>query len=278
MVESCSQAKSILGPYLNKEFNCNNKRLSFEDRSKQKPTNYCETRITDSALNYSTSKSCKPNLESVTSQRLYQLYADKLLIAILESLKDKKMCHCIFEQEKINTFSSKVVAEILEASYQDFIPAMKLNNKYLSIEKLANSLVIEALCPVVATFQNGLLEYSQLLSNEILSSALKTAAHRLYIERVSNQYAEKLSLRVFRDFFIHIITDANRIGYHLLGSYEAVSKNQLRTFAENIIEHIMKELFPHKKRYNISEPSLLELFADSLSHDIVLSAISFTNR
>ena len=122
------------------------------------------------------------------------------------------------------------------------------------------------------------MEFSESLSHEIVAGAIKDSAHRLYIEKVANLYAEKLSLRVFRDFFIHIITDANRIAYHLLGSYEAVSKNQLRTFAESIIENIMKEVFPKEKLYEPPEPTLLELFAESLSLDVVQSAIKSTNK
>jgi len=217
------------------------------------------------------------SLDAQKNRRIFQHYADKLFTSVLESI-DNKMCNSFINLDKINGYSNKIVSQILEASYEDFMPAMKQTDKYLSFEKLADCILKSIFYPVIMDFQSGLLEYSEVLSCEIVISAIKTASRRLYVNRVANLYAEKLTLRVFRDFFIHIITDANRIAYHLLGSYEAVSKNQLRTFAENIIENIMSQLFPKKRLYESSEASLLELYAESLSYDITESAVECANK
>ena len=281
MIESCNQAKSILGPFPNKEHHSQNRRVSFEaDNIRQHKKSLNSKTNVAKKPDLFKGNICMSNFELLGGQkrRLVQHYADKLFSSILESLSDNKMCNCILKLEKLNCFSSKIVSEILQASYEEFIPAMKQTTKHMSMEKLAEDILKDIFYPVVVNFQDGLLDYAEFLSREIVSSATKAACYSLYIEKVANIYAEKLSLRVFRDFFIHIITDANRIAYHLLGSYEAVSKNQLRTFAENIIDSIMKELFPKEKLCEPAESSLLEIYAESLSHDLIQSAIESSNR
>ena len=274
MVESCtgSQSKSILGPFPNKEPRSCNRRVSFDD-------NIVNSRNNSSVTYHEKCYASLGNREVILENHsFFQQYADRLFVSILESFTNNLMTNCILKSEKIDHFSNKIANDILEASFQEYYPAMRQNQKYQSIKKFAEEFVAEILHPIVRNLQTGLLEFSTDVAENIVSSAVAFAAHKLHIERIANLYAEKLSLRVFRDLFIHIITDANRIAYHLLGSYEAVSKNQLRTFAEHMIENIMEDLFPSEKVDEPYEPSLLDIFADDLSLDVVSSALQSYQR
>ena len=272
MVESCSSngTKSILVSHGCQREPCSSykRKVSFEDLTSTSLSNL--KRSDQKFCNFEESDLDSENYFNWNTEYFYQCYADKLFVSMLETLEDNVMSHCIIQQEKIDSYARRVVYDLFKASYKDMPLILRERNRYLSISQFANELVNDALTPVVKAFKNGLMDYCETFSADITASAVNQASQRIHLEKTANVYAEKLSLRVFRDFFIHIITDANRIAYHLLGSYEAVSKNQLRTFAENVIENIMRDLFGKKKQEQQNE---VDVYAELLTDDIITSAI-----
>ena len=269
MVESCSCTISTKKPLSQ---NCVNlQAISFEDNMKNL---VCDSENGDhilrSGLKLQTSKSSKPS---------FQRYIDELFSSILETVDEDIMCYCIKQQEKLDCYASKISQNILLSSFSDILIALSEHYHFMSINAFAENLVLTAMLPVVDILESGILGYANNLSKDTVKFAVNCAALQIQKERIAHIFAEKFSLRIFRDFFIHIITDANRIAYHLLGSYQAVSKNQLHSFADSLIENIFKEIFPVNKLKQVaSEESLSEMYALSLADDIFYSALKDINK
>lgn len=214
-----------------------------------------------------------------TNKEGFEKFVNKLFSSILETVDEDIMCHCIKQLQKFDDYAGEIVQNVMLSSFNELLPALSEHNNFMSINAFANKLVTNAMFPIVNILENGILDYASDLSKTIVESATVCAAHKLQQEHIAHLFAEKFSLRVFRDFFIHIITDANRIAYHLLGSYQAVSTNQLHSFADAIMENILKDIFPHRNQDNESfEDDLLKLYASSLSNDILYYAIEDVNK
>ncbi|CAK8683142.1 unnamed protein product [Clavelina lepadiformis] len=205
--------------------------------------------------------------------KLIQEYMDSLFLSIIRSLDDHSMRNSMLQQVHLENYADKLASEIAVGSLTAALPSLNEARKIQKFNEYADNLVNGILSEVVEVCDSGLTDYCDRIVADAVHAAVISAPRRKCIEEVATLYAEKLSLRVFRDFFIHLITDANNLAYHMLGSYEAVSKNLIDTFAQHITDQIMTEIIPKEnKAVEDTESDLLDWYSNNLARDIIETA------